>query len=347
LYYKLRYNILSLEYNSILIMGEYSWLSEYQRTWEEVKLAQDPIKEENHETLHLRPLLRKFVLVLDYSKSASKKDFKPSRHKLISQLTETFNETFYSYNPLSKLQIIVARDGKAACATSKSQLSISPEGDFSLQNSLDLSLKTLEDTGPHWSSEILIILNSLTTCDPEDVWESLYLLQSNYIRLHVISTCAEFFTLKEYTRQTGGKWIIAEDESRLKEHWETFAKNGYPASSAALIPMAFSWASPVRSPCGCHLEMNEGYICPVCGCKVCTLPIKCPVCKYILVSVPHLTKASLSMSPLPPFAPGSGVCTGCDRNAEYQCTKCNNPYCNTCQDFLRASLGKCIGCSFV
>ena len=189
-------------------------------------------------------------------------------------------------------------------------------------------------------------MNSLQTCDPGDVWNNLSLLQNNLIRVHVISTCADFFTLKEFTTQTGGKWVIADNEKNLKENWDLFAKNGYPANSATLIPMAFSWASLIRSPCACHLEMKDGFICPVCGCKVCKLPLQCPVCKFVLVSAPHLTKASLSMSPLSGFIAADGVCIGCDDNACAKCPHCFSLYCNSCEDFLRSSLGKCIGCSF-
>ena len=317
-------------------MTEYSWLSDYQRTWEETKMSEDLPQQSHESVLHLRPLLRKLILILDYSKSASKKDFKPSRHKLISQIADNFEDLFYSYNPLSTLQTIVSKEGKAYWATSKSQLLLPPEGEFSVQNSLDLSLKILEETGPHWSVEILIVLNSLSTCDPGDLWENLQMLHEKYIRVHVISTCAEFYPLKEITKQTGGKW---------REHWELFAKTGFPASSAALIPMAFSWASNMKSPCACHLELNDGFICPVCGCKVCKLPSECPVCKYVLVSAPHLTKASLSMAPLPPFVAGSGVCIGCDSPSNSKCPTCGTDYCNNCQEFLRGSLGKCIGCS--
>ena len=130
-------------------MGDYSWLSEYQRTWEDTKNTEEIVEVTQEPSLHLRPLLRKLILILDYSKFAAKKDFKPSRHKLISKIAENFEELFYSYNPLSNLQIIVSKDGKAYCATSKNLLAFPPEGEFSIQNSIDLSLKILENTGPH------------------------------------------------------------------------------------------------------------------------------------------------------------------------------------------------------
>lgn len=327
-------------------MADYSWLSEYKRTWEDVKVAQDKPQEESIATHHLRPLLRRFILILDYSKASTKKDFKPSRHKLISQISESFEELFYNCNPLSRLQTIVCKAGKAYLASSKKDLTQAAEGEFSIQNSLKLSLKLLEDTGPHWSNEILIILNSISTCDPENVWDKITKLQENHVQVNVISTCAEFFTLKEFTRQTGGRWIVAENEKKLRGNFEAFAKAGRPAYSAALIPMGFSWASHSKSPCACHFQMSDGFICPVCASKVCSLPSQCPMCKYILVNAPHLTKASLSMSPLQPFALSSGPCSACEAPGSMQCPSCNSLYCSTCEEFLRSSLGKCIECSF-
>lgn len=42
-------------------------------------------------------------------------------------------------------------------------------GEPSLQNGLDLALKSLKMVPSHASREILIIMGSLTTCDPVDL----------------------------------------------------------------------------------------------------------------------------------------------------------------------------------
>lgn len=46
-------------------------------------------------------------------------------------------------------------------------------GEPSLQNSLELALKSLRLLPSHASKEILIIMSSLTTCDPGDIGETI------------------------------------------------------------------------------------------------------------------------------------------------------------------------------
>ena len=46
-------------------------------------------------------------------------------------------------------------------------------GEPSLQNSLELALKTLKMLPSHASKEILLIMGSLTTCDPGDIGETI------------------------------------------------------------------------------------------------------------------------------------------------------------------------------
>lgn len=131
-------------------METYSWTQDYQRTWEFIsKTSVEEQKEDTQSEPHLRPLLRKLVLILDYSKSAIKKDFKPNRHKLISQLADEFYTNFYANNPLSNLKIIIAKSGRAYNISDKSHLQLSADGEFSLQNSVELALHLLESTGEY------------------------------------------------------------------------------------------------------------------------------------------------------------------------------------------------------
>lgn len=46
-------------------------------------------------------------------------------------------------------------------------------GEPSLQNSLELAVKSLKNLPSHASREILVIMGSLTTCDPGDITETI------------------------------------------------------------------------------------------------------------------------------------------------------------------------------
>lgn len=50
---------------------------------------------------------------------------------------------------------------------------IAPVGEPSLQNSIELALKSLRLLPSHASKEILIIVGALTTCDPGDINETI------------------------------------------------------------------------------------------------------------------------------------------------------------------------------
>lgn len=337
---------------------EYTWLSEYQRTWEEVKETKEEFRETKKEGQYLRPLLRRMILALDYSKMCLKKDLRPSRYKLISKYSEKYWDLFYSCNPLSKLQVLLCKNGKAILAEKKEELATAAEGEFSLQNTLEMALMMLEDSGPHWSNEVLIILNSLSSCDHGNVWACLEKLIANHIRVSVISTCAINSLISSISQQTGGKQIIVTNEQSLKESWDDFAKSGFPSPSAALIPMSFAVAYPIKTPCACHKEMREGFICSVCRSAVCEIPSQCPICLRFLISPPHLTKASLSIKPIPPFIPvlptdnsmeiesfKASQCEGCSLAFEstfVKCQLCDSMYCELCEEFLQSNLGKCI-----
>lgn len=50
---------------------------------------------------------------------------------------------------------------------------VQPAGEPSLQNSLELALKSLRLLPSHASKEILVIIGALTTCDPRDINETI------------------------------------------------------------------------------------------------------------------------------------------------------------------------------
>lgn len=65
---------------------------------------------------------------------------------------------------------------------------ITPAGEPSLQNSIELALKSLRLLPSHASKEILIIVGALTTCDPGDINETIkvYINNDIYIYIHIL-----------------------------------------------------------------------------------------------------------------------------------------------------------------
>lgn len=112
---------------------------------------------------------------------------------------EGFIEEFFDQNPISQLGLISTRNkraervvelagnGRKLLSTLQSQFSQPSQcsGEPSLQNALELALSSLKMLPTHASREVLIILGSLTTCDPGDIQVTIKVsTHNNYIRFN-------------------------------------------------------------------------------------------------------------------------------------------------------------------
>lgn len=97
------------------------------------------------------------------------------------QLLEGFIEEFFDQNPISQIGVIIMHNKRAEkiidlAGNAKKHIRIlkslnktSLLGEPSLQNGLEAAFKTLKLLPTHASREILVIMGSLTTCDPTDI----------------------------------------------------------------------------------------------------------------------------------------------------------------------------------
>lgn len=250
-------------------------------------------------------------------------------------------------------------------------------GEPSLQNGLEMALETLKMIPAHASREILMVLGSLTTCDPSDITETIASLKQENIRCSVISLSAETRIMRFLTQQTQGIYSAILDESHFKDqlfqHIEplqttitqecSLIKMGFPHG---LVQDANKKDVSVLSMCMCHLESAEprklstaGYFCPQCQSKYCELPVECVVCGLTLVLAPHLARSYHHLFPIAHFIelPNEKQATHCfacqrhfqdavDKNL-FQCPKCRTFYCIDCDIFIHDTLHTCIGCSTV
>ena len=190
-------------------------------------------------------------------------------------------------------------------------------GEPSLQNSLELILSSLKHMPPHASREVIIIMGSLTTCDPGDIGKTIEAARQCKVRVSVINLSAEVRVYKELAKETGGLHNVILDDLHFKDLLASHLDP--PASSvmaeSSLIRMGFPSHAGREGEgglgmCLCHLEssMDEGrristagYCCPQCSAKYCELPVECRGCGLTLVSAPHLARSYHHLFPLPPF----------------------------------------------
>lgn len=121
-------------------------------------------------------------------------------------------------------------------------------GEPSLQNGLELCLKSLKVLPTHASREILVIMGSLTSCDPRDIFVTIEQLKSEGVRCSVIGLAAEVHVCRELASKTGGTYQVILDDQHFKEL--LFQQIEPPPAAAclesSLIKMGFPHQMPIE-----------------------------------------------------------------------------------------------------
>lgn len=329
-----------------------------------------------------RGLIRYLYILIDFSRAAAEKDFKPNRMVFVANCVEAFVREFFDQNPLSQLGIVIIKNGVAHRLT---DLSGSPEshikalgnnlecsGDSSLQNALDLAHGYLSQIPSYGHREVLVLYSALSTCDPGDIMESIKKCKDSKMRCSVVGLSAEIYICKHLCEETGGFYSVALDESHFKD---LLLEHCPPPPAiaefavASLVKMGFPQrgAEGVISLCACHKEVKigGGYTCPRCKARVCELPTECHICGLTLVSSPHLARSYHHLFPVTPFEevlrtssndrlprtcfgcqqflPNPGI-TGSKAGVRLACPKCKHHFCFDCDIYIHDSLHNCPGC---
>ncbi|ERN07420.1 general transcription factor IIH subunit 2 [Amborella trichopoda] len=309
-------------------------------------------------------------------------DFRPSRMAVVANSVEAFIREFFDQNPLSHIGLATIKDGLAHRLT---ELSGSPEshiralrsnlgssGDASLQNALDLVHSYLEQIPSYGHREVIILYSALSTCDPDDVMESIKKCKKAKIRCSVVGLSAEIYICKHLCEETGGSYTVALDESHFKELLLEHAPAPPAIAEFAvsnLVKMGFPQrrGEGVVTICSCHKEPKTGggYTCPRCKACACELPTECQICGLTLISSPHLARSYHHLFPITPFEGGLATlpynslqrlpktCFGCQQvlpnlgnksGVRVSCPRCKQHFCVDCDIYIHESLHNCPGC---
>lgn len=371
----------------------YRWETDYEKTWEAIKENEDGLLQPSIEEMlqknkrrrasmkkNLRlGIMRHIYIILDFSESMTRNDLKPTRQVCALKILEMFLSEFAGLNPISQLGIIITRNKRFEIISPLSsemnnhlkkieQLKTGQcIGEPSLQNSLEAAMKTLKHMPTYTSKEIIVILGSLTTCDPGDIHATIQSLESYNIRCSVVGLAAEIKVCKTLVSKTKGSYDVIIDDSHFKDALFEHL-NPPPASNASqstLIKMGFSKYDDRDAPsfCTCHLSKESnptthGYYCPQCRAKYCDLPVSCHVCGLTLVSAAHLARSFHHLFPVDLFeetklASNSNDCFACkkrlqpEKNETAKCKTCSRLFCLDCDIFIHETLHFCPGCASV
>lgn len=320
--------------------GGYSWVNEYQRSWDVVQEDVDGslagvvagIVEDNKKKRVLadvkpvqRGIIRNLILVLDLSIFMLEKDLRPNRYQMMLNYAIDFVTEFFDQNPISQLSIVGMKDGlatlisaldssphehiNALTALKKQQ----PKGDPSLQNALEACKSLLFHVPSHCTKEVVIIFGALLSSDPGDIHKTVDSLVSEKIRIRVIGLAAQVAICKEMAVKSNygdqSAYGVILNETHFKDL--LLAAANPPAmskiassKSSTLVEMGFpSRVSEVKPTIGASDSTltQGGYICPRCKSKVSTLPSICPCCNLTLILSTHLARSYHHLFPLKAF----------------------------------------------
>ncbi|CAI2167815.1 9146_t:CDS:2 [Funneliformis geosporum] len=379
----------------------YAWEEEYKRSWDVLQEDEDGSLKRTVENLQQRKrkrlfrdtatirrgIIRHMFLIIDLSEAMMEKDLRPSRLDLTLSYAEQFILEYFDQNPISQLAIIVTKGGYAEKISDltgnpmdniralKNKKNTDTDGEPSLQNSLEMARSTLIHVPSHGSREILIIMGSLTTCDPGDIYDTIDNLVNENIRVSVVGLAAEVQICKLMCKKTKGTYGVVLNEAHFKDLLFEIIPPP-PVSNtqnkAELVIMGFPSSVSDSSPslCACHSKPTiGGYICARCHSKICDLPTDCPVCELTLVSSPHLARSyhhlfpinnfvevpwnnnSVSPThcfscqiPFPSFLGVRGGAVPIETSGRYKCNRCQQHFCIDCDVFVHEVIHNCPGC---
>lgn len=331
----------------------YAWEATYKRSWDVVREdeggslagAVRGMLEANkrRRTLHdaapvQRGIIRHVVLIIDLSESMLEKDLRPSRFLLTLQYAREFVSEFFDQNPIGQLSILATREGVAERITSMGgntaehveslqSRKLTPKGEPSLQNALEMARSNLAHLPSANSREVLVIFGSLTTCDPGNIHETVTALANDNVRVSMICLAAEVKVCKEICKRTHGKFGVSLDEghfrdllfthinppeveadehrsrsSRQRRQNEDGEGDEEEDEGVDLMQMGFPTRLPTNNAptlCACHNRLRSGgYICPRCLVKICDVPTDCPVCGLTVVMSTHLARSYHHLFPV-------------------------------------------------
>ncbi|VDN02731.1 unnamed protein product [Thelazia callipaeda] len=320
-------------------------------------------------------IMRYMYVIIDCSNAMTERSLQPSRLIATVKAVSQFLDKYSEQNPISQVGIIVCKDKRAEVLIPltgnvrlvKESISTLTEnfchGEFSLHNSLMTAIKNLHSYPGHASREVLLVVASLSTCDPASIYGTFELLKRYRIRCSVISLGAEVFVFKKLSSTTSGQHDVVLDnihfEIVLNEHTipppfnrnveSSVVRMGFPVHESIDFPSFCLWhhQSEIRQADG------RGFFCPQCGARYCSLPVECRICKLVLISAPQLARSLHNLLPLPTFEEvdtTNGVCFACIRPLDeksFACRKCKSTFCIDCDVLLHESLQICPGCKSV
>ena len=252
---------------------------------------------------------------------------RPSRLHTLKDCLEKFVFQYFDQNPISQLSLITTCDRSAVKLTEltgnpKHHLQViaslgstaktTPKGVASIQSVLTMTIGTLRHIPAYGHREMLLVYNSLSTCDAGDIFKTIEEAKALKIRCSVICLSAEVYICHRLAQLTTGSFAVAMDAIHLKELIMNHISpppelRNRPIMTAKFIYLGFPLRVYDQSPVTCQdgsmatIQAGNSFMCPRCKTKNTQLPVQCQVCGLQLYSSSHIARSFHHMFPVPNF----------------------------------------------
>ncbi|KAJ1509513.1 hypothetical protein HMI54_002300 [Coelomomyces lativittatus] len=326
---------------------------------------------------------------MDASEAMLETDLLPNRWSYVSTVLDGFILEFFDQNPLSQLALIMTQNEHAKVITEFSSnpnhhrppWSVQVQGAPSFQNVLQLAQGLLHPVPSHGTKEVVLIHGALTSWDPSNVETTFARCVQDHIRVSILSVSAEVYMCRQWCEKSLGVFAVALNEVHFKElileHLSPppmYLKGTTPSNLGDLMQMGFPERITEEVPflCACHTALRtEGFECPRCASRVCSVPTECNTCGLALVLASHLARSYHHLFPVPNFIEindwdqiASSTCHGCmmvlptppsheelllsitkpTALGRYMCPTCHHQFCIDCDVFVHEVLHNCPTC---
>ncbi|KAG9392127.1 General transcription factor IIH subunit 2 TF2H2 [Carpediemonas membranifera] len=319
-----------------------------------------------------RFLLRRVVILVDNSSEVvEERDLRPNRLVVFGKHLIIFLNRFFASNPTSEIAIIGASDQTgvlispmtSSIVTHRENIAakFTAAGKFSIQNAVEAAVRVLDDAPPHSTREIISLISSRYTIDPDPLSQLYPMLRAKEIVVSCIMVGCDVYAFRQLCDNSGSRGqtkgdmhvirTVEELDSVLAYH--CVPKAAPEDQRSTLIRMGF----PVRTVgtimrCTCHKEYRQSmYNCPRCSAPYCDIPTTCSVCRLQLVSATHIARTAAHLRPVPEVKRVvlNERCLACKEKLPteremVQCTACGVALCLDCARVIQDDFRSCIGC---
>lgn len=185
------------------------------------------------------------------------------------------------------------------------------KGIASLQNTIITAMGILRHIPNYGHRELLVLYNSLSTCDPGDIYQTIAEAKAMKLRVNIICLSAELFICKKVAELTGGTFAVAIDSYHLAEllQQQTIPPPEIQANSTLVTDFIYmGFPKRVFQPHNCYgydgkkvTVSTVAYQCPRCHTRTTDIPTQCCVCYLQLNSSSHIARSYHHLFPVPNY----------------------------------------------